>query len=192
MKTSVSAKLAVGLVHHPVYNKVGDIVTTSVTTIDVHDMARLCRTYGIPSLYIVTPLKSQQRLVKRIVRHWTEGYGGESNPDRAEALYNVKVVDTIEDMVDNFSLDRDETVLIATGAKKGAARLSYPEVGRRLESLDGGAVILFGTGHGLAKSVIDSADMRLEPIEGVDDYNHLPVRCAAAIILDRLLGKISG
>jgi len=32
-------------------------------------------------------------------------------------------------------------------------------------------------------------DMLLEPIEGYTDYNHLSVRSAAAIILDRLLGK---
>jgi len=31
-------------------------------------------------------------------------------------------------------------------------------------------------------------DHRLAPIQGVSNYNHLSVRSAAAIILDRLLG----
>jgi hypothetical protein len=47
---------------------------------------------------------------------------------------------------------------------------------------------LFGTGWGLTEELFDRADFILEPIKGSGDYNHLSVRTAAAIILDRLLG----
>jgi tRNA (guanine37-N1)-methyltransferase len=48
-------------------------------------------------------------------------------------------------------------------------------------------LILFGTGHGLAAEVLERADVALPPIRpGV--YNHLSVRAAAAITLDRLFG----
>ncbi|HLB25443.1 MAG TPA: RNA methyltransferase, partial [Nitrospirota bacterium] len=36
---------------------------------------------------------------------------------------------------------------------------------------------------------IAACDFTLEPNEGLSGYNHLPVRAAAAIILDRLLGR---
>jgi hypothetical protein len=49
--------------------------------------------------------------------------------------------------------------------------------------------LLFGTGWGLTQALIDRADCLLDPIEGVSDYNHLPVRAAAAVVLDRLMGK---
>ena len=64
------------------------------------------------------------------------------------------------------------------------------------EQLDDGvhALLLFGTGHGLASSVVELADLVLAPVVGPADddggfYNHLSVRSAAAIILDRLCGS---
>lgn len=187
--TPPDAKLAVALVHHPVMNKRGDIVTTSVTTLDVHDMARVCKTYGVDSLYIITPLRTQQKLVERLARHWTEGFGAKYNPHRKEALTALKVVDSIEDMMDNFSLDfAGRPLTLFTGAKRSEKAVSYADARARMEQA-GRAVILFGTGHGLADSVLEKCDIRLEPIEGTSDFNHLPVRCAAAITLDRLFGR---
>ncbi len=49
-------------------------------------------------------------------------------------------------------------------------------------------LILFGTAWGIAKEVIEQADYILAPIQGNSNYNHLSVRSAAAIVLDRLLG----
>jgi len=49
-------------------------------------------------------------------------------------------------------------------------------------------LILLGTGWGLTDEILARSDYILEPIEGDSDYNHLSVRSAAAIILDRLLG----
>jgi hypothetical protein len=49
-------------------------------------------------------------------------------------------------------------------------------------------LLVFGTAWGLAEPFISEADYILEPISGRTDYNHLSVRSAAGIILDRLLG----
>lgn len=176
------------LVHYPVLNKQGDLVTSSVTTLDVHDFARVCRTFGVAELYIVTPLATQRRLVERMTKHWMEGFGASYNPHRKEALTHVKVVDSVEHMLDNFQLPPGEAKIITTGAKTAPDTVSCEVAKKRIETFER-AALLFGTGHGLAKSVMDMADMRLAPIEGADEYNHLPVRCAAAIILDRLLGR---
>ncbi|HAX46903.1 MAG TPA: hypothetical protein DCX78_08785, partial [Nitrospina sp.] len=42
---------------------------------------------------------------------------------------------------------------------------------------------------GLEKSILTEADYVLDPIDGVGEYNHLSVRAAVAIILDRLLAR---
>ena len=100
----------------------------------------------------------------------------------------MKVVDSIEDMIDNLSLSANKGLLVATSAKEYGASISYRET-RKAMTEAGRAVILFGTAHGLDETLLERSDIRLKPITGgAGDYNHLPVRCAASIILDRLLG----
>lgn len=187
-QTPLGAKLAVGLVHHPVVNRGGDLVTSSVTSLDVHDLARVCRTFGVARLYVITPLEAQARLVERLMDHWTTGYGSRVNPERKEALKFVKVVDSIEDMMDNFGLGVDGAAMMVTSARDDSAAVDYAS-GRRELARCSKAAILFGTAHGLAESAMELATVRLAPIPGVDEFNHLPVRSAASMILDRLLGR---
>ncbi|HEB71042.1 MAG TPA: RNA methyltransferase [Nitrospirae bacterium] len=182
----LNARLAVGLVHYPVVNKFNEVVTSSVTTIDVHDIARLCRTFGVPEFYVITPLSAQRRLVQRIMKHWIEGFGGEYNPDRREALSIVKVVDTIDDMMENLRFEKDDAALIVSSAHDSDSAVSY-EAARASLKKTGRAALLFGTAHGLDGSVLLKADIRLKPVKGAGEYNHLPVRCAASIILSGLL-----
>ena len=58
------ARVYIGLVHYPIYNKHNQIVTTAITNFDIHDIARTARTYGIdkyfliPSTDILTSLSS--------------------------------------------------------------------------------------------------------------------------------------
>jgi len=186
--TGLGARLAVGLVHYPVLNKAGETVTSSVTTLDIHDLARVCRTYGVGSLYIITPLAAQARLAERVARHWTQGFGAEYNPSRAEALGIMKVVDSIDAMLDNLWLDARRVALAVTSARKAPGAEPYERAAALMKQWDRVA-LLFGTAHGLADSVMDRASIALEPIEGAPGFNHLPVRCAAAVILDRLLGS---
>ena len=37
--------MAIALVHYPVLDRRGDVVTSAVTNLDVHDLARLSTTY---------------------------------------------------------------------------------------------------------------------------------------------------
>ena len=46
--------------------------------------------------------------------------------------------------------------------------------------------LMLGTGWGLAPELFDRGWPVLTCIQGAEEYNHLPVRAAAAIIFDRL------
>jgi len=182
--------LYLALVHSPVRNKNGDEVTTSVTNLDIHDISRSCRTYGIEKYFIVTPIKAQTELVDAILEHWRKDSGGEYNPDRQQAMSIVKVLPSIEDVVENIKLlDKVDPLVVIT-----AAGLSeYDGVEKQLLErvmLDNRPILLlFGTGWGLTEGVIDKADFRLKPIFGdaEDGYNHLSVRSAVAIYCDRII-----
>ena len=182
-------RVAVALVHHPCVDKNGEIFTTSITNLDVHDIARTSRTYGIAAFYIVTPLSAQQAMAKAIAAYWEEGAGRERNPSRRAAMELVHVVASVEEaLASEEALTGKMPTLIATSAKPGAKTpVSHPELRIRLDNLDS-ALMMFGTGHGLAASLVSAADYLLEPLPGRDGYNHLSVRSAAAIIIDRLLG----
>ena len=189
MTESVHTNIDIALVHFPVYNKSGDIVTSSVTTLDVHDISRICRTYAVNTFYVVTPLETQQKLVSRMMEHWLEGYGSEYNPTRKEALLNTRVVNVLDEAVAEITQrqgKKPKTVI--PDAKRFPQSRSYQEVRTALNE-DHPHLLVFGTGWGLEKGIVERADLILAPIEGLSGYNHLPVRAAIAIILDRLLGR---
>ena len=45
----------------------------------------------VETYWVVTPDPMQKELVREIVSHWTEGYGGSVNPDRKNALSLIRV-----------------------------------------------------------------------------------------------------
>src|SRR5512139_2866326 len=69
-ESRTGAALAVALLHHPVYDKNRRVVATAVTNLDLHDIARTAKTFGLVRYYVVTPLEEQQELARRIARHW--------------------------------------------------------------------------------------------------------------------------
>jgi len=180
-----------GLVHYPVYNKNRKKIVSCITTLDVHDMARLARTYDIHNFYIITPAEEQQALAARIIDHWTKGYGSRYNPDRKEAIELVKVVPYLEDAIRDIE-DREEArpVLIATDANKQESKLISFEDTRSMIKKGVPVFLIFGTAWGLHREVLDKADHVLEPVYGRSDYRHLSVRTAAAIIIDRLMREV--
>jgi tRNA (guanine37-N1)-methyltransferase len=91
--------LSIALLHHPVRLKDRKVATTSLTNLDIHDIARISRTYGISGFFVVTPLKDQLRLLATLLSHWTEGPGLSFNPDRAEALRTVRPEESLESAV---------------------------------------------------------------------------------------------
>lgn len=188
-----SSAVRIALLHHPVYNSKGDVVTTAVTNLDVHDISRIGRTFGVTRLYIVTPLEIQRAFVERILSHWQEGYGASFNPARKEAFDIVEVRASLEEVRQEIARTTGtDARLVATSASGRAPAGSYGHLRRMIEDGDGHFLILFGTGWGLAKEVIDQADFTLEPIAGPTDYNHLSVRSAVSIVMDRLLGRRDG
>ncbi len=176
------------LMHYPVVNRNGDIITSAVTNLDIHDMSRAAKTYGVKAFYIVTPLMDQQRLVKKITSHWTEGAGAEYNPLRRKALELVNIKSSLNEVVGDIS-DRCELFpkVVVTSSKNFGPKLVIDNFRTMLQN-SGTYLLLFGTGWGFTEEFISAADYLLEPVKGCTDYNHLSVRSAAAIILDRLLG----
>lgn len=180
--------LALALVHHPVYNKHREVVTTAVTNLDIHDIARAARTFGLTRYYLVTPAVEQQAMIKRIVGHWQEGWGASYNPDRREALSIVRVAATLADACNDFQQGVNAPVVtVATGARPRAEAIGFAELRRRLQQPESPHLLTMGTGWGLADEIFEHANLTLEPIQGMGDYNHLSVRSATAIMLDRLL-----
>lgn len=175
------------LVHYPIVNKEGRIVTTSVTNFDLHDLARNGKTFGVRRLFILTPSEAQIEMVRYIRNYWQDGYGGVYNPDRKDALEILQPVKNIEEAQEWIRQDTGkEAALVATTARETEGALSYSQMRTRLEQNEPN-LLAFGTGFGLAAPFLNQADFVLEPIRGDGDYNHLPVRSAVAIILDRLV-----
>lgn len=181
--------LYLALVHYPVFNKRGETIASAVTNLDIHDMARAARTYGAGGLYVITPLADQQVLVKTLVSHWTTGFGSVYNPSRCQALEFVSIQETIGKTCEDIARQgRGFPRTVATSAREFSGSIA---MNRFREMVESGApyLLMFGTAWGLSADCMENADHILEPVRGCSDYNHLSVRSAASIILDRLLGR---
>jgi len=179
--------LYIALLHFPVLDKNGQTVTTAVTNIDVHDIARSARTYGVRRFFVVTPVPALQALTRRILDHWQTGFGSTYNQNRKEALALVAVEPDLDAVV--VAVERESErrpVLVATSAREEAGALEFAELRGRLNRDECPYLLLLGTGWGLAPPLMERADVRLRPIVGAADYNHLSVRAAVAVMLDRL------
>jgi len=181
--------LYVALVHYPVADKNGETIASAVTNLDLHDIARACRTYGVKRYYIITPLEDQLLLANRIIAHWTQGAGGIYNPQRRKALERIRLKSDFRTTIDEIAQAEAYTpVTVATSAKRSDCGLSYGRL--RLMLANGKPFLLvFGTAWGLTEAFMMEADYRLAPLEGVGSYNHLSVRSAVSITLDRLVGR---
>lgn len=181
----------IALLHHPVNNRNGEIVTTAVTNLDVHDIARAAKTYGVKGFYIITPLEQQQEFARKILNHWKSGYGAAYNPWRKKAFDIADVSDSLEHAIDNIKIleKTGEVKTVATGASLENRCIRHEELAEKISLGTEVYLLLFGTGWGIADKVLESADFFIEPIKGPSDYNHLSVRSAVSIILDRLFGK---
>ena len=120
--------LYVALTHYPVVDKRGDIITSAMTNLDLHDISRAVKTYGVKTFYVVTPLVDQQELVRKIISHWTSGYGAVYNPDRRSALERIKLKDTIADVGQDIKgIEGDYPKTIVTSARRYPASIGYKE-----------------------------------------------------------------
>jgi len=183
-------RLYIGLVHYPVYNKNREKIASAITNFDLHDLSRLARTYGAKRLFIITPLKNQHVLAERISAHWTIGYGAGYNTHRKEALETIAVVGSIEEAIGAVrEAEGEQPLIITTDASKQTERgINYSRL-REILGAERTVLLIFGTAWGLHEDILKMSDFILDPIEGNTDYNHLSVRTAAGIILDRLAGR---
>lgn len=179
--------LYVALVHHPIKNKNNELVTTSVTNLDIHDISRSCRTFGVEKYFLVTPLEAQHDLVNKILGHWEKEENSAYNPDRHDALSIAEVSNSIDESIERIKLEKGVAPkLIVTGANFETGTEMKQWVGQyKIDKVP--HLLIFGTGWGLHASLLERADVMLEPIFGnsKDGYNHLSVRSAVAIYLDR-------
>ncbi len=178
--------LYIALIHYPVYNKHGEVVCTSITNHDIHDISRTAKTFGIRGYYLVHPVEALRNLALTIMGHWQTGSGSTYNLTRKEAFSLTQAVESLEQVImDIEKKEGKKPKIVVTSAKKG--NLSYAAYREILETDPFPHLLLFGTGYGMVDELMNSADYSLEPIHGAGEYNHLPVRAAAAIILDRLV-----
>ena len=183
------ANLYLGLVHHPINNKNGEVITTSVTNLDIHDISRSCRTFGVKKYFIITPLNAQHQLVGRILGYWEEDKSSAYNPDRFDALSIAELSRSVEDSIEVIEkLEGKRPLVAVTGANFDNFSGGGTELTNKMKLDNVPCLLLFGTGWGLNASVVECADFKMVPISGAstDGYNHLSVRSAVAIYLDRL------
>ena len=183
------ADLFVALVHYPVLDRNSRVVASAVTSLDLHDIARSARTYGVRAFYVVHPVAAQREFALTVLDHWRLDPGRLYDSRRREALELVEIVNDLDDAIKAAeTLTGRRPALVYTSAR-AIPGVSYAELRARREQPDGPPLmLLFGTGFGLAPPVLDRADLVLPPILGPDSYNQLSVRAAASIILDRLCG----
>lgn len=186
-------RVCLALVHHPVLDRQGAIITTAITNLDLHDIARSSRAFGLSDMFVVHPVAAQRQLAERVRDHWLHGSGRRRIPDRAPPMELLRVVSGLVDAYDAMG-GREAIEVWTTSAKAGPRRPCQYGEARSLIRQDGPPVmLLFGTGWGLAAGTVEEADVRLEPIRAAAEtgFNHLSVRAACAITLDRLLGSQS-
>lgn len=171
--------LSIGLLHWPCLDKNGNEIATAITNLDLHDCARVCLTYGIDTLYIVHPNRSQLDFARRILDHWLKGFGGRYNPLRKRALETIRLVTGL----DEIKLQAD-ALMVGTSARTVPGCITWKEA--RELSRSRNMCLLFGTGWGISQRMFDMLDAVVEPITGRGDFNHLSVRAAVAIAVDRI------
>ena len=180
--------------HYPVVNRRHEVIASAITNLDLHDLARLTRTYNLPGCFIVTPLQDQQELTRQLLSHWRDGIGRELHPQRWQALEQLRVVDSIDAACAGIGAEVGaRPVLWATSASPTSSTLRHWQARQLLRNSvsqpAAAHLLLLGTAWGLSSSVLETCDAVLEPICGASVYNHLSVRCAAAILVDRLVGR---
>jgi tRNA (guanine37-N1)-methyltransferase len=184
---TLASRTTLALLHHPVRDRADATVTTSVTNLDVHDTARSAATFGLAGVFVVTPIAAQREMVDRILTNlaWEIRYD-----ERGQALARVRVAAGLAEVVAAVAAVhgvRPRVVATSARLREGAVPPSVLAAAARAD--EGTPLLLvFGTGYGLADEVFTMSDQVLRPIGGTTGFNHLSVRSAVAIVLDRLFG----
>jgi hypothetical protein len=183
------ADLFLALLHHPVVDRNGRIVTSAITSLDIHDLARSACTFGVRTFFIVHPVAEQRHFAATVIDHWKFDFGRAFDGRRREALELVRIVPDLDDALTTAEQLAGTRPLVVHTSARTRIGLTFAELRERMRQPDSPPLlILLGTGFGLAPQVAQCSDLMVESIRGVGDYNHLSVRAAGAIILERLRG----
>lgn len=184
--------------HHYVALQHGDVLigddrvlgTTSVTSIDIHDIARSSKTYGVESLFIVTPLVDQKRIVQTLLDFWQTGVGIDYNRHRHQAINMVQIQENLDGVIAAIEAKEGiKPVLVATSAcNYGPDKTISFYDQEKVWALGRPVLFIFGTGQGLSEELMERCDFVLMPLQGFSNFNHLSVRSAVAIILNQWMG----
>jgi len=190
-----NARTHIALVHHPVVDRTNKVVTTSMTNLDIHDIARSSLTYGLAGYHLITPVTVQREKAEYIAKLWADEIRTPpASGSRADALALIRTAASVEDTLAHIT-DRHGQAprVVATSARAesfpGIPHVTPDQLLGEISAGDVPVLLLLGTGWGLADSLIPGVSRVLTPIEGASDWNHLSVRSAAAILLDRLFGR---
>jgi len=180
------------LMHDGIMQKDGSVGTTSVTSIDIHDIARSSATYNLKNYFLVTPLADQQAMVRSILGFWSDEHvGAQYNKYRHKALDLVVLHSSLKEVVAQIERQEGKTpIVIGTSARfdrHDDKMISYHDQ-TKIWSHERPVLIMLGTGHGMSNELLDRCDYFFPPLSGFSDFNHLSVRSAAAIIFDKWLG----
>ena len=167
---------------------------------DIHDISRSCRTFGVKGYFLVTPIIDQHELVGRILSHWETEKSKQYHPDRVEAISLIKMAKDFEEVKNRVKALHPESdgwqspEVVMTDASPLPKSVSYADYRRELADPKRSKrpmILVFGTGWGISDTFYPEVHRILAPVygpEGHGGYNHLSVRSAVAIILDRLFG----
>ena len=161
------ANLYIGLVHYPIMNKHGEVITTAITNYDIHDIARASTTYDVERYFIIHNVPSQRELAETVMSHWKTGFGSTYNPDRKDAFKHVELVNSIRQAIDMVTeLEGQVPIVCTTDARTYDNTITYASLRKLLESESRPVVVLFGTGYGMTKETLEDFDYFLEAIYG--------------------------
>ncbi len=179
------------LLHNDVVLKDGSVGQSTITSIDIHDIARSSKTYGIKEYFLVTRLAAQSQLAENFLDFWKDDEAACLNRSRAEVLAFVTVKKEIEDCIEHIKkIEGMSPILVVTSSRREIPHehmITFHDQGK-LWREKRPILFIFGTSHGISPEVMNSCDFRLIPLEGLEEFNFLSVRSAVGIVLDRWLG----
>src|SRR6056300_212441 len=188
-KEIINKNIYIALVHYPIENIKGETIKTSLTNLDIQDIARSANTYGINKYFITHPVKEQRMLAEKVIQYWSNEKVRKNDNTKHSSIDKIILKNSLNSAIREIRAKHGvRPITIATDARMVHNMTSYSTLRDRILNIDKPVLIIFGTGWGLTKSTLESADYILKPVGGYYEYNHLSVRSAVAIILDRLLG----
>ncbi|MCK9328590.1 MAG: RNA methyltransferase [Candidatus Cloacimonetes bacterium] len=180
----------IGLVHYPVYNKAGEVITSGITNLDVHDISRSALSYNVKNYFLIHPNQRQKEIFNQILGFWKTEMAAFYNQHRVDALSVIKFAKSIDESVNLIkNQENNHPIIITTTAQTKENQISFYNLKELIKSSQRPIYLLFGTGNGLCEEILNSSDYILSPIQAKSKYNHLSVRSAVAIVLDRLLSE---